>query len=72
MKKIIFIIIYLIFFSKYLSAEEVKNCNELKKMSAKYLKCKASGLKSINDKVGLDTENVREKKYIVDWFKKKK
>ena len=45
MKKIIFIIIYLIFFSKYLSAEEVKNCNELKKMSAKYLKCKASGLK---------------------------
>ena len=71
MKKLIFFITCIIFISQKTISDEIKSCDELKKMSADYIKCKASGLKSINEKVGLDTENIKEKKYIIDWFKKK-
>ena len=53
-------------------AKEKKDCNNIKKFNPKYLACKISNLTSKKDGVTLDTTDVKEKKYIIDWFKKKK
>ncbi len=72
MKKIILpVLIFFIFSSVTYSNEN--NC-ENKKLVSKIL-CKSFGLgKDSSSKlsnVELDTSNIKEKKYISDWFKKK-
>tara|TARA_Y100001958_G_C21064134_1_gene425945 strand:- start:55 stop:267 length:213 start_codon:yes stop_codon:yes gene_type:complete len=54
------------------SASAEKNCSELKKLSKDYLKCLSGNFKKKSSNIGLDTENIKQKKYISDWFKKKK
>ena len=53
-------------------ADEKKDCNEFKKLSKDYLSCISGNLKSSTTGLGLDTSNIKEKKTISDWFKKKK
>ena len=71
MKKIIFILLSIFLIIGSASSEE-KSCED-KKLMAKII-CK-SGLSKDKTKkltnVELDTSNVKDKKYIVDWFKKK-
>ena len=72
MKRII-IIVFLIFFvpSHSYSSED---CKQYKKLSKNYLKC-LSGKLSFKNKssgISLDTSNIKEKKTLSDWFKKKK
>ena len=43
-----------------------------KKLSKDYLKCLGGKLKSKSSGVGLDTSNIKEKKTLSDWLKKKK
>ena len=71
MKKYLFMLGLIVLFSVNASSENNDNCKNLKKLSPSYLKCKASILKSTSNNIGLDTDNVKEKKYIIDWFKKK-
>ena len=73
MKKIILIVsIFFIFSSTTYSKEN--NCKD-KKLVSKIL-CKTVGLgKNSKNKISdveLDTSDIKEKKYISDWFKKKK
>ena len=73
MKKIILILSIFFMFSSATYSDE-NNCED-KKLISKIL-CKSVGLsknsssKLIN--VEMDTLNIKEKKYITDWFKKKK
>ena len=72
MKKIILIVsIFFIFSSTTYSKEN--NCKD-KKLVSKIL-CKTVGLgKNSKNKISnveLDTSDIKEKKYISDWFKKK-
>ncbi len=55
-----------------LNAYAKKDCSKIKKLSKDYLACKASNLKSSTTGLGLDTSNIKEKKTLADWFKKKK
>lgn len=72
MRKIIFIVSIFFIFSSATYSEE-NNCED-KKLVSKIL-CKSVGLgKDSSSKlsnVELDTSNIKEKKYISDWFKKK-
>tara|TARA_B100000965_G_scaffold360958_1_gene342038 strand:+ start:386 stop:598 length:213 start_codon:yes stop_codon:yes gene_type:complete len=70
MKKILSIIFLLVFTSNYALSSE--NCKDHKKLSKEYLKCLGGKLKNKSSNVGLDTSNIKEKKTISDWFKKKK
>ena len=45
---------------------------KLKKLTKDYLACMTGNLKSSTTGLGLDTSNIKEKKTISDWFKKKK
>ena len=72
MKKTILILLSFIIIHTNSLAKEKKNCNNIKKFNPKYLACKISNLTSKKDGVTLDTTDVKEKKYIIDWFKKKK
>ena len=71
MKIIVFTIIF--FFANNLAFAEVKkDCSE-KKLINKIL-CKTIGKgKANNGKLSfeLDTKNIKDKKYLTDWFKKK-
>ena len=71
MRVYITILIFLSFFISNISLASKQDCSGYKKLSKEYLKCKASNLKSATSKIGLDTSNIKEKKYLVDWFKKK-
>ena len=42
-----------------------------KKLSKEHLKCLGSKIKKKSSSIGLDTNNIKEKKYLTDWFKKK-
>ena len=72
MKKIIIIVSILFMFSSVTYSEE-DNCKD-KKLVSKIL-CKSVGLgKDSSSKltnVEMDTSNIKKKKYISDWFKKK-
>ena len=71
MKIIIILFIYLIS-STVVFGEEKKDCSE-KKLISKIL-CKTLGKNKDNNKkfsLGLDTKNIKDKKYLTDWFKKK-
>ena len=72
MKKIFFAIIITGLFQTLSYAAEKKDCTNVKKFTPKYLACKVGSIASNSENVGLDTKNVKEKKYITDWFKKKK
>ena len=70
MKKILAIIFILTFSTTY--AQSSDNCKQYKKLSKDYLKCLGGKLKNKSSGVGLDTSNIKEKKTLSDWLKKKK
>ncbi len=70
MKKFLSTVFLLILASNY--AQSSENCKIHKKLSKDYLKCLGEKLKSKSSGVGLDASNIKEKKTISDWFKKKK
>jgi len=70
MKKIITIIFLITFTSSHVQSAE--NCKQYKKLSKNYLKCLSGKLNLKNKTSGLDTSNIKEKKTLSDWFKKKK
>ena len=70
MKKILLITFLFILTSN--NAQSSDSCKSYKKLSKDYLKCLGGKLKNKSSNVGLDTGNIKEKKTISDWFKKKK
>ena len=71
MKKIITITFLIIFTSN--NVQSAENCKQYKKLSKNYLKC-ISGKLSLKNKsknLSIDTSNIKEKKTLSDWFKKK-
>ena len=70
MKRILYSIFLLMLTISY--AQSSESCKVYKKLSKDYLKCIAGKLKDKSSEVGLDTANIKEKKTISDWFKKKK
>ena len=72
MKKITLIVSIFFMFSSVTYSEE-NNCED-KKLVSKIL-CKSFGLGKVSSSkisnVEMDTSNIKEKKYISDWFKKK-
>ena len=69
MKKLFFLIILSFFINNYSMGNE--NCSSYKKLSQEYLKGLSAKVKKKTSGLGLDTNNVKEKKYLTDWFKKK-
>ena len=49
-----------------------EKCSNYKKLSKDYLKCLGGKIKNKTSNMGIDTKNPKEKKYLTDWFKKKK
>ncbi len=70
MKKILPIIFFIILTTNY--AQSSENCKVYKKLSKDYLKCLGGKLKGKTSEVGVDASNIKEKKTLSDWFKKKK
>ena len=73
MKLILHIIIILLFTLNFSAFAEKKDCSG-KKLVNKIL-CKTLGNGKDNKSkfsFGLDTKNIKDKKYLTDWFKKKK
>tara|TARA_B100000029_G_scaffold367659_1_gene361141 strand:- start:448 stop:669 length:222 start_codon:yes stop_codon:yes gene_type:complete len=73
MKQILLIVFLLSIYSSV--AYSATDCSGIKKLSKEYLSCLTKKTKEKTPKVGnleLDTSNVKEKKYLSDWFKKKK
>ncbi len=73
MKKIILIVF--IFFVYNETVYSAIDCSGIKKLSKEYLGCitkKAKNKSSTFGDVEIDASNVKEKKYLSDWFKKKK
>ena len=62
------IIMFVIFIQSNLLANDANECENIKKTSPKYYLCKAG---KAGKNMGLNTDNPKEKKYIIDWFKKK-
>ena len=65
MKKNLIVILLLLFVCS--NAYGNTDCSKIKKISPKFYLCKAGKLKNLK----LNTENIKEKKYLSDWFKKK-
>ena len=70
MKKILILITLTTFISNFSFADD--NCSSYKKLSKEHLKCLGSKIKKKSSSIGLDAGNIKEKKYLTDWFKKKK
>ena len=70
MKKIYLILFLSIFFN--VNAYSEVDCSQVKKFSKEYLSCLGKKTKEKTSNIGLDTSNIKEKKTIADWFKKKK
>ena len=70
MKSIFFTFLIIIFMSNISYADN--KCSNYKKLSKEYLKCLSGKVKNKTSNLGLDTKNIKEKKYLTDWFKKKK
>ena len=68
MKKLILTVI--IFLSFQANVHSGTDCSNLKKLSKEYLSCLTDKAKDKSNVV-LDTSNIKEKKTISDWFKKK-
>ena len=72
MKLIIIFFIYLIS-STATFAEEKKDCSEKKFVNKILCKTLGKGKDGVSKfSYGLDTKNIKDKKYLTDWFKKKK
>ena len=69
--KLLTTIFFSIFFLSSQAAEK-QDCSVFKKISKNYLKCKTSNLKLATSELKFDASNIKEKKYLTDWFKKKK
>ena len=69
MKKIFLLIILSFFINNYSLGNE--NCSSYKKLSKEYLKCLGGKVKKKTSGFGLNTNNVKEKKYLTYWFNKK-
>ncbi len=67
MKKIVFIIITLLFYLNSYSFSDELNCNEFKKFSVSYMKCKANLIKNKTVSAGKnfidDTKNYQNKQW---------
>ena len=67
MKKIIFIVITLLFYLNSYSFSDELNCNEFKKFSVSYMKCKANLIKDKTVSAGKnfidDTKNYQNKEW---------
>tara|TARA_B100000424_G_scaffold235694_1_gene200217 strand:- start:2 stop:214 length:213 start_codon:yes stop_codon:yes gene_type:complete len=70
MKKILFIICLSVLLSN--NALSDTDCSEIKKLTKEYITCLAKRSKEKTSNLGLDVSNIKEKKYLSDWFKKKK
>ncbi len=70
MKKIYLILFISVIFNT--NAFGKVDCSQIKKMSKDYLICLGKKAKDKTSNVGLDTSNIKEKKTLADWFKKKK
>jgi len=70
MKKIYIILFLFIVFNT--NAYSSSDCSQIKKLSKDYLSCLGKKAKEKTSNIGLDTSNIKEKKTIADWFKKKK
>ena len=70
MKKFLFIICFLVLLNN--NAFSDTDCSEIKKLSKEYITCLAKRSKEKTSNLGLDTSNIKEKKYLSDWIKKKK
>jgi hypothetical protein len=70
MKKIILLLLISLLLNNYSFANE--KCSNYKKLSKDYLKCLGGKIKSKTSTLGINTNNPKEKKYLTDWFKKKK
>ena len=66
MKKLILIITIFFTSTILVKSDENKDCSKIKKISPKYYLCKASNLKGMK----LATDNLKDKKYLSDFFKK--
>ena len=69
-KKVLYSIFLLMLTISY--AQSSESCKVYKKLSKDYLKCLGGKLKNKSSGVGLDTSNIKEKKTLSDWLKKKK
>ena len=67
MKKIVFIIITLLFYLNSYSFSDELNCNDFKKFSVSYMKCKANLIKNKTVSAGKnfidDTKNYQNKEW---------
>ena len=74
MKFIIFIFMFYIGFSSYLFSDEIIDCSQFDKISAKYVECKAKNLKTtLNEsqkKIKSETEKKIKKSGIKEKIKK--
>ena len=70
MKKLILLILVSLLINNFSFANE--KCSNFKKLSKDYLKCLGGKIKSKTSNLGIDTSNPKNKKYLTDWFKKKK
>ncbi len=70
MKKLLFIICLSVLLSN--NALSDTDCSEIKKLTKEYITCLAKRSKEKTSNLGLDVSNIKEKKYLSDWFKKKK
>tara|TARA_Y100001970_G_scaffold290253_1_gene423231 strand:- start:3889 stop:4110 length:222 start_codon:yes stop_codon:yes gene_type:complete len=73
MKKTFLIIFLVLLYNT--AAHSATDCSGIKKLSKDYLNCIAKKTKEKTPKVSnleFDSSNIKEKKYLSDWFKKKK
>ncbi len=73
MKKII--LVTFVFFIYSGTVHSATDCSGVKKLSKEYLSCITKKAKNKSSSLGgveLDATNLKEKKYLSDWFKKKK
>ncbi len=70
MIKIILIIFITLIFNNV--AYGNTDCSQLKKLSKDYLSCITKRTKVKTSNLGFDASNIKEKKTLADWFKKKK
>ena len=70
MRKIILIIFITLIFNNV--AYSNTDCSQLKKLSKDYLSCITKRTKEKRSNLEFDSSNIKEKKTLADWFKKKK
>ena len=70
MRNIILIIFITLIFNNV--AYSNTDCSQLKKLSKDYLSCITKRTKEKTSNLGFDSSNIKEKKTLADWFKKKK